>query len=456
MWIKFKKNLIRGISLSSEGEFIIRHLRRIFSGNGGAEQIDQLSPFINTNTAFETSRAWGITPMLFNALNKLDTIQPSTGGKNGLIELTRNDYLRTSLINKGNYEKLTVVLAAFRAAGIKVILLKGIHLAKFVYRDIGLRPMSDVDILLKKEDIEKAEKIMFDLGYKYSGSGGSAKDCSDTADEANMAKLPELYYELYKIRHHHFRHFTKPAGGIRVLEIHWTIMEPRLPVIIDTEGIWDRAETVKIDNEEVLVLSPEDLLLYLCLHISCSHHFKIFGLKPFCDIAFTVNHYSDRLDWEELGRRARKWNAERYLYLTLLLLKEILIVSLPESLLQSLNSESLNERVILQAKERILLTDDKWTIPKIERLSSEKGPVRQASHIFTRLFFPPKKTLASTYSISESSFRIYLYYFVRLISLLYHKTPLYARLFLFLLTHKKTDFHKFNLDSWLIQSDSDK
>jgi len=453
---KFKNKLINGISLSPEEEFIVRHIRLIFSGNLDDEQIDNLGQHINTKTAFDISRAWGVTSLLFNSLKGRQSIRPTPDRLNTLLELTGNDYLRTSVINERNYEKLALVLDAFSTEGVKVILLKGMHLAKFVYMDIGLRPMADVDIMVKNDDISKAEGIMFDLGYKYSAARNSSRASANKNIETNVGDLPELYYELYKTKHHHLRHFTKPEGGIRILEIHRAIIEPNTPLSVNTDGLWERAEAVKIDDKEALVLSPEDLLIYLCLHISCSHHFKLFGLKPYCDIAITINHFSERLDWEVLKRRTREWAAERYLHLTLLLLKDILGVKIPENITLSLTYESLNNRIVQQAKERILLAEDRWTIPQIERLSPNESPVRQASYIINRLFKPSKKMLASTYSIPESSFRIYIYYFVRIISLLYRKTTLYAKLLLYLLSHKKSDFNKFNLDAWLTASGSDK
>jgi hypothetical protein len=58
------------------------------------------------------------------------------------------------------YQELQTVLKTFkfRAASIAVIALKGAFLAELVYENIGLRAIGDVDLLVKKEDLEKVQQ----------------------------------------------------------------------------------------------------------------------------------------------------------------------------------------------------------------------------------------------------------------------------------------------------------
>ena len=62
-------------------------------------------------------------------------------------------------------QQLAEALGAFRDAGIPTIVLKGAYVAEAVYKNIALRPMSDVDILVKKKDLPAVEKILLKLGY---------------------------------------------------------------------------------------------------------------------------------------------------------------------------------------------------------------------------------------------------------------------------------------------------
>lgn len=63
------------------------------------------------------------------------------------------------------YNELSKVLKAFTDAGIDVIVLKGAVLAETVYKNVGLRVIGDVDMLVKKDDLSIAKKELALLGY---------------------------------------------------------------------------------------------------------------------------------------------------------------------------------------------------------------------------------------------------------------------------------------------------
>ena len=63
------------------------------------------------------------------------------------------------------YRQLTEVLGVLGGAGIDVIVLKGAYLAQAIYKDLALRPMADVDLLVRKADLERTEAILAAMGY---------------------------------------------------------------------------------------------------------------------------------------------------------------------------------------------------------------------------------------------------------------------------------------------------
>ena len=58
-----------------------------------------------------------------------------------------------------------LVLDALGASGIEPILLKGTALAYAVYRAPGLRPRSDTDLLIRREQVDVTRQVMDALGY---------------------------------------------------------------------------------------------------------------------------------------------------------------------------------------------------------------------------------------------------------------------------------------------------
>ena len=64
------------------------------------------------------------------------------------IEALKERYLLTWSENQRFYHGVLPLLQAFEQAGIDAVVLKGLALIARFYRDPGLRPMADVDVLV--------------------------------------------------------------------------------------------------------------------------------------------------------------------------------------------------------------------------------------------------------------------------------------------------------------------
>ncbi|GAB4524424.1 MAG: hypothetical protein Fur0018_07970 [Anaerolineales bacterium] len=84
----------------------------------------------------------------------------------GLLDSLAPAYYETLARNTLLLQELGRILEAFEQAGIEVIVLKGAALAQTLYEDIGLRPMSDIDLLVRPEDVWRVWKIICSLGYQ--------------------------------------------------------------------------------------------------------------------------------------------------------------------------------------------------------------------------------------------------------------------------------------------------
>ncbi|MDR0812316.1 MAG: nucleotidyltransferase family protein, partial [Paludibacter sp.] len=74
-------------------------------------------------------------------------------------------YLHTFRFNFALYDAFSEAMKKFDENGVKIIPLKGVYLAEKLYSDIGLRQMSDIDLLVQAKDAEKAMKILGEMGY---------------------------------------------------------------------------------------------------------------------------------------------------------------------------------------------------------------------------------------------------------------------------------------------------
>ncbi|HEV8343480.1 MAG TPA: nucleotidyltransferase family protein, partial [Candidatus Binatia bacterium] len=303
------------------------------------------------------------------------------------------------------YRELNNVLRGLKDVGIQVIALKGAALAETVYPTRALRPMSDVDLLIRKEELPRVEDKLIGMGY--------------LVDEDKKAWFKEYYFNL---------DFSKnEAPSIKInLDIHWDIHPPSGSIKIDIDGMWERALTVKIANSEAMVLSPEDLLLHLCHHASCSH-ILTGGLRPLCDIYETVQYYNGTIDWEQVQTRSFQWRINKYVHIILCLAKELLGAAVPDAAVEALQPDHFDARLLGWAREKIVADRERSHISsnivhfwRARRLKEKLAVSRQ-------IFSP--EVIARNYSVPPTSNKLYFYYLVRLKDLFIQYGPLMARLF---------------------------
>ncbi len=181
------------------------------------------------------------------------------------------------------FEELKRVLQTFDKAGIEAILLKG-AMMQGLYPP-GLRPFTDIDILIRRQKLPQVIELLCGLGYQpYSPQ--LRPGAEDFQGEVNYVRAEALTI---------------------MIEPHWTLGPP-YPYSgrIEEAGLWQRAKKANIASIDTLILCPEDSLLHSCLHLF--QHCQGGWLASSCDIAELTHHYEDRLDWEAFLSRVFEFN----------------------------------------------------------------------------------------------------------------------------------------------------
>ena len=133
------------------------------------------------------------------------------------------------------------VIAAMEEAGVSCCLLKGAAL-RIRGRTLPGRAQGDLDLLVPDGELEQAEALLQDRGYRLLTEYQSR--------------------EGYLTDHFHLP-MIGPEGQV---ELHWSLGR-RVP-----DGsmarLWERTRLVPTHGMELRVLSPADHLLHSCLHIS--------------------------------------------------------------------------------------------------------------------------------------------------------------------------------------------
>ena len=199
---------------------------------------------------------------------------------------------------------LAALLDAFDGAAIPVIPLKGPHLAEALWEDPGLRPFTDLDLLVRRADVPRAVELLGTLGYR-----------------ALEWERP-LAYELAHATAAVFVPAAADPSAFPV-DLHWDLVgfpAGARPHGLDVEEVWARAERAEAGGRPVLRLAREDLLLYLALHLAVHHPLAGAAWEP--DVALLLRRHGGDLDWERVVERARRWSVSGAVYLALRLVEE--------------------------------------------------------------------------------------------------------------------------------------
>ncbi|OGL48241.1 MAG: hypothetical protein A3C43_04275 [Candidatus Schekmanbacteria bacterium RIFCSPHIGHO2_02_FULL_38_11] len=149
--------------LSPENQLILNCATTAMDENVCASNLDMIKKGLNWEHIYETAKNHNVAPLMYPNLKELNNNHPIP--QNILFKF-RKSYHSNGIRNTRLYNELAILLKEFKENGIEVMFIKGAALAILVYKNIALRPMSDVDILIKKEDAEKVEEILVKNGYK--------------------------------------------------------------------------------------------------------------------------------------------------------------------------------------------------------------------------------------------------------------------------------------------------
>jgi len=342
-----------------------------------------------------------VIPLLYHHLRLLglDALIPADSK-----EELQETYLHVSWRNTKKYHELSKIIGLLRYNGIPVILLKGIALAELVYESIALRPMTDIDLLVKHEDIWKTDKVLSQLGY-----------------ESNIYLSSESYEQ--RIEHVNYKSWRYSINVPPTLvDVHTRIAE--LPNL----DPWANASRVTIASTDMLMLGAEDLLLHLCAHVhSDLHRFGEGRLLCWYDIAAVLKHYGKEIDWDYVIQITQEHQFGKAFHRILRATIEWFDVHVPAEVFQQFVDDSLPISISDVLYPPFAVPDPKVvlflsSVSAISEISSVRGKI----HYVFRVFFPRRKFMVQRYPISRPSL-VYFYYPLRIIqgSLIAAKTLLF-------------------------------
>jgi hypothetical protein len=248
----------------------------------------------------------GIAPLLYYHCRQMDLLASIPGETKKFLARI---YAETSLVNMHLMKELEKLERELEKRDLRVIVLKGAALLKTVYRDVALRPMEDIDLMVRQENMSELKNILEQMGFVQN--------------------------RLYQCS------FRK---GIISIDIHSDFLSShrilcRQDILdIDSEDVW--GSVVSFSGSNSLYRLPIHVnLIALSFHL-LKHRYD--RLIWFVDIAETIKAYQSLPDWEDLIAYSRRVHADKLLLYTLILTKRLLGGNIPEDVLIRLRKKELS------------------------------------------------------------------------------------------------------------------
>ena len=258
--------------LTKQEKFLLRNL----TGSFNQETIDSL----DLKLFYKLINNYKLSSLLYSRLSESGfPVLPSD-----MREELRKNYLLNLQIYLSQKKETLRVIQIFNEEHIPVIVLKGPLLGEKIYQKEGVRnASSDIDLLIKYQDLPITETLLNNIGYKVRQHYYKCLDYYD----------PEISCK-------------NSSGGISI-DLHWNCTQTHevdLPVTL----YWENCKSKNIDGVTVNFFSDETLFIYLCM-VSCREITdKITFPRRLLDFHYFLLRYKDSLNYEYIKEIISDYN----------------------------------------------------------------------------------------------------------------------------------------------------
>ena len=266
-------------SLSPENLLLILLARGELSQNPLYQAKRLLELGIDWQILLKQARLLGVESFLRRHLLQ-GQLSPYLSPKAQITQDLQNTARNQALANLKRYEQFEMLLSLGKTLGIDIVPLKGIFLAEWVYGDLSLRKMNDLDLLCARKDCDKLSEELKKLGYREFSQQGSA---NRKALIRRTGHLPIL---------------VSPAE--LKLELHFDLFPGQECGESTTQRLLCNSTAAQFRGLGLRLLSPEALVAHLAIHLNrhLDHINHPLALYWFADLHEVISEH--KIDWNSL------------------------------------------------------------------------------------------------------------------------------------------------------------
>jgi hypothetical protein len=289
--------------------------------------------------------------------------------------------------------QLAELVRTLEAAEVRALAFKGPALSLAAYGEIGVRDSVDLDLVVRRGELERASAAIRAAGY---------------ASRHGMSAVQERTLQRA------FGHFSYTrAGAPAMVELHWRFAARRYPWSLPPDDVLGRARAIEIGGERVTVPDPTDDVLLQAMHGARHQWERLEWL-----VAFTRLLHRGGVDPPLLIERARAYGSDRALRTALRLARDLTATTLPpalEAIASDAATASRSDEVRRGIDRAIVAGAMPVTQPYAQNLRMMDGAGDRARYLALSVFAP---TVREWEVARLPDFLMALYYPFRLVRVL--------------------------------------
>lgn len=348
----------------------------------------------NWDELLALSQSHRLGPLLYQRFKQSDVRQMVPPE---VLDVLAEKYKKNGYRNLSLYSELVKLTQLLNQANIPNIALKGAYLARFAYPDANLRSLRDLDLLVSESNAQLAYDLLLSKGYRTTSHG-------DAETHAHIGK--------------HMPMLISPQG-IHI-EIHLKLITPYKAekfqdndTSLDWNALWNRRIERDLLGTKLAFLSPEDLLLHLCLHATVEHFFDV-GPSALTDIVYLVQ--SNKINWHTFMSLTADAGWTGGVLPALDMAKRRLGAAIPAETLSAMGVETIQPEWRNATDQLIFVSPQDHKPSGSEgalRVMFNNGQLSERIRLLLGGVFANRTLIARDYPVKADSFLVYLYYPLR-------------------------------------------
>ena len=217
------------------------------------------------------------------------------------------------------FREVEALRKALCSRGLPFVLLKGgAYVVGGFSANMG-RTLSDLDILVRKADLDRVEKQLFLSDWTY----------------LKREAYDQIYYRKWMHELPPLRHLERRS----VLDVHHTVTPPTSAMAVEGARIFEKATFGgKTGDDRIGIPMPADLVLHSSVHLFNDSEFES-ALRDLSDLDLLLREFGAQEDfWLRLVERAKELGLTSSLYFAVTLARDSFATPVPAEAMENINA----------------------------------------------------------------------------------------------------------------------